>query len=181
MYRIQEKPEGESQELDQTILTALFKSQHLSPPEQLSLTLTWNRVSYIFCFFFPLLLPLLCSNWQFSRNARLNRHTYIYFQTHTHTHLHTRTQTGGHRTEWNLCIRPGMAARCTWRCYDASTWTWSYWFCEIAFGKWCIDEKIPHHTTAWGALQHAPRSTKYARVIHCWFCFCFCFCFRRYR
>lgn len=44
MYRIQEKPEGETQELDQTILTALFKSQHLSPPEQLSLALTWNRV-----------------------------------------------------------------------------------------------------------------------------------------
>jgi len=33
-----------SQELDQTILTALFKSQHLSPSEQLSLALTWNRV-----------------------------------------------------------------------------------------------------------------------------------------
>lgn len=44
VYRIQEKPEGETQELDQTILTALFKSQHLSPPEQLSLALTWNRV-----------------------------------------------------------------------------------------------------------------------------------------
>lgn len=33
-----------AQELDQTILTALFKSQHLSPSEQLSLALTWNRV-----------------------------------------------------------------------------------------------------------------------------------------
>lgn len=44
VYRIQERPEGETQELDQTILTALFKSQHLSPPEQLSLALTWNRV-----------------------------------------------------------------------------------------------------------------------------------------
>ncbi|KAL5289513.1 TRPM7 family protein [Megaselia abdita] len=44
VYRIQEKPEGEAEELDQTILTALFKSQHLSPPEQLSLALTWNRV-----------------------------------------------------------------------------------------------------------------------------------------
>ncbi|XP_037034801.1 transient receptor potential cation channel trpm isoform X3 [Bradysia coprophila] len=44
VYRIQEKPEGEVHELDQTILTALFKSQHLSPPEQLSLALTWNRV-----------------------------------------------------------------------------------------------------------------------------------------
>ncbi|XP_034479798.1 transient receptor potential cation channel trpm isoform X2 [Drosophila innubila] len=44
VFRIQEKPEGEAQELDQTILTALFKSQHLSPPEQLSLALTWNRV-----------------------------------------------------------------------------------------------------------------------------------------
>lgn len=44
VFRIQEKPEGESHELDQTILTALFKSQHLSPPEQLSLALTWNRV-----------------------------------------------------------------------------------------------------------------------------------------
>ncbi|XP_046433242.1 transient receptor potential cation channel trpm isoform X2 [Neodiprion fabricii] len=32
------------QELDQTILTALFKSQQLSPAEQLSLALTWNRV-----------------------------------------------------------------------------------------------------------------------------------------
>ncbi|KAJ1521079.1 hypothetical protein ONE63_002785 [Megalurothrips usitatus] len=31
-------------ELDQTILTALFKSQHLSPSEQLQLALTWNRV-----------------------------------------------------------------------------------------------------------------------------------------
>lgn len=45
VYRIHEKPEGgDSQELDQTILTALFKSQHLSPSEQLSLALTWNRV-----------------------------------------------------------------------------------------------------------------------------------------
>lgn len=44
MYRIQESPEGETQELDHIILTALFKSQHLSPPEQLSLALTWNRV-----------------------------------------------------------------------------------------------------------------------------------------
>ncbi|XP_055380249.1 transient receptor potential cation channel trpm isoform X3 [Condylostylus longicornis] len=44
VFRIQEKPDGEAQELDQTILTALFKSQHLSPPEQLSLALTWNRV-----------------------------------------------------------------------------------------------------------------------------------------
>lgn len=32
------------QELDQTIITALFKSQQLSPSEQLSLALTWNRV-----------------------------------------------------------------------------------------------------------------------------------------
>ncbi|XP_014296022.1 transient receptor potential cation channel trpm isoform X2 [Microplitis demolitor] len=31
-------------ELDQTILTALFKSQQLSPTEQLSLALIWNRV-----------------------------------------------------------------------------------------------------------------------------------------
>ena len=30
-------------ELDHTILNALFKSQHLSPTEQLSLALTWNR------------------------------------------------------------------------------------------------------------------------------------------
>ena len=30
-------------ELDQTILTALFKSEHLSSAEQLSLALTWNR------------------------------------------------------------------------------------------------------------------------------------------
>lgn len=41
MFRIQhDRP----QELDQTILTALFKSQQLSPAEQLSLALTWNRV-----------------------------------------------------------------------------------------------------------------------------------------
>lgn len=44
VFRIQDRPEGKIQELDQTILTALFKSQHLSPPEQLSLALTWNRV-----------------------------------------------------------------------------------------------------------------------------------------
>lgn len=30
--------------MDQTILTALFKSQQLSPSEQLSLALIWNRV-----------------------------------------------------------------------------------------------------------------------------------------
>lgn len=44
MFRITDRPEETSQELDQTILTALFKSQHLSPSEQLSLALTWNRV-----------------------------------------------------------------------------------------------------------------------------------------
>ena len=44
IFRIQDRPEGKIHELDQTILTALFKSQHLSPPEQLSLALTWNRV-----------------------------------------------------------------------------------------------------------------------------------------
>lgn len=45
VFRISEQQsEGRSQELDQTILTALFKSQHLSPSEQLSLALTWNRV-----------------------------------------------------------------------------------------------------------------------------------------
>lgn len=46
IYRIQDKPEGEVHELDQTILTALFKSQHLSPPEQLSLGkyLTKNHI-----------------------------------------------------------------------------------------------------------------------------------------
>uniref|UniRef100_A0A1Y1MC38 Transient receptor potential cation channel trpm n=2 Tax=Photinus pyralis TaxID=7054 RepID=A0A1Y1MC38_PHOPY len=44
IFRISEKYEGQLQELDQTILTALFKSQHLSPSEQLSLALTWNRV-----------------------------------------------------------------------------------------------------------------------------------------
>ena len=44
VFRIQDRPEGKIQELDQTILTALFKSQHLSPSEQLSLALTWNRV-----------------------------------------------------------------------------------------------------------------------------------------
>lgn len=36
--------QDKAHELDQTILTALFKSQHLSPSEQLSLALTWNRV-----------------------------------------------------------------------------------------------------------------------------------------
>ncbi|XP_033608000.1 transient receptor potential cation channel trpm isoform X2 [Cryptotermes secundus] len=44
VFRITDRPEETSQELDQTILTALFKSQHLSPSEQLSLALTWNRV-----------------------------------------------------------------------------------------------------------------------------------------
>lgn len=44
VFRISEKLEGHVQELDQTILTALFKSQHLTPSEQLSLALTWNRV-----------------------------------------------------------------------------------------------------------------------------------------
>jgi len=44
VFRITDRPEATSQELDQTILTALFKSQHLSPSEQLSLALTWNRV-----------------------------------------------------------------------------------------------------------------------------------------
>jgi hypothetical protein len=44
VFRITDRPEEASQELDQTILTALFKSQHLSPSEQLSLALTWNRV-----------------------------------------------------------------------------------------------------------------------------------------
>ncbi|XP_050524701.1 transient receptor potential cation channel trpm isoform X1 [Daktulosphaira vitifoliae] len=43
VFRISDGQE-KSQELDQTILTALFKSQHLSPSEQLSLALTWNRV-----------------------------------------------------------------------------------------------------------------------------------------
>lgn len=45
MFRIQERAEGgEVQELDQVILTALFRAQHLSASEQLSLALTWNRV-----------------------------------------------------------------------------------------------------------------------------------------
>ncbi|XP_073954021.1 transient receptor potential cation channel, subfamily M isoform X7 [Choristoneura fumiferana] len=45
VFRIQERAEGgEVQELDQVILTALFRAQHLSPSEQLSLALTWNRV-----------------------------------------------------------------------------------------------------------------------------------------
>ncbi|KAI5752247.1 hypothetical protein M8J77_015168 [Diaphorina citri] len=46
VFRISDRTGGEGnvQELDQTILTALFKSQHLSPSEQLSLALTWNRV-----------------------------------------------------------------------------------------------------------------------------------------
>lgn len=41
MFRISQ---DRSQELDQTILTALFKSKQLSPAEQLSLSLIWNRV-----------------------------------------------------------------------------------------------------------------------------------------
>lgn len=48
VFRISDRSESQegrtTQELDQTILTALFKSQHLSPSEQLSLALTWNRV-----------------------------------------------------------------------------------------------------------------------------------------
>jgi len=44
VFRISDLVEGSAQELDQTILTALFKSQHLSPSDQLSLALTWNRV-----------------------------------------------------------------------------------------------------------------------------------------
>ncbi|XP_037295339.1 transient receptor potential cation channel trpm isoform X6 [Manduca sexta] len=45
VFRIQERAEGgEVQELDQVILTALFRAQHLTPSEQLSLALTWNRV-----------------------------------------------------------------------------------------------------------------------------------------
>ncbi|XP_066585207.1 transient receptor potential cation channel trpm isoform X2 [Prorops nasuta] len=41
VFRIsQDRP----QELDQTILTALFKSKQLTPAEQLSLSLIWNRV-----------------------------------------------------------------------------------------------------------------------------------------
>jgi transient receptor potential cation channel subfamily M protein 3 len=43
VFRIADKYDQKPQELDQTILTALFKSQHLSPTEQLSLALTWNR------------------------------------------------------------------------------------------------------------------------------------------
>ncbi len=54
MYRCSDGPHGHpggeggdesgTAELDHTILTALFKAQHLSPAEQLSLALTWNRV-----------------------------------------------------------------------------------------------------------------------------------------
>ncbi|XP_067002827.1 transient receptor potential cation channel trpm isoform X2 [Anabrus simplex] len=44
VFRITERPDWKRQELDQTILTALFTSQHLTPTEQLSLALTWNRV-----------------------------------------------------------------------------------------------------------------------------------------
>ncbi|XP_071054078.1 transient receptor potential cation channel trpm isoform X4 [Onthophagus taurus] len=44
IFRISERADPITQELDQTILTALFRSQHLSPSEQLSLALTWNRV-----------------------------------------------------------------------------------------------------------------------------------------
>jgi len=34
----------ESQELDRVMLSAVFRSRHLSPSEQLSLALAWNRV-----------------------------------------------------------------------------------------------------------------------------------------
>ncbi|XP_065168332.1 transient receptor potential cation channel trpm isoform X4 [Atheta coriaria] len=44
VFRISDRLDSRAQELDQTILTALFKSQHLTPSEQLSLALTWNRV-----------------------------------------------------------------------------------------------------------------------------------------
>jgi hypothetical protein len=54
VYRCSDGPHGHpggeggdesgTAELDHTILTALFKAQHLSPAEQLSLALTWNRV-----------------------------------------------------------------------------------------------------------------------------------------
>ncbi|XP_044264338.1 transient receptor potential cation channel trpm isoform X2 [Tribolium madens] len=43
VFRIADKYDQKPQELDQIMLTALFKSQHLSPTEQLSLALTWNR------------------------------------------------------------------------------------------------------------------------------------------
>ncbi|KAG5896745.1 hypothetical protein JTB14_031725 [Gonioctena quinquepunctata] len=43
VFRIADKYDQKPQELDQIVLTALFKSQHLSPTEQLSLALTWNR------------------------------------------------------------------------------------------------------------------------------------------
>ncbi|XP_060536582.1 transient receptor potential cation channel trpm isoform X2 [Cylas formicarius] len=43
IFRTSDKYDQKPQELDQIILTALFKSQHLSPTEQLSLALTWNR------------------------------------------------------------------------------------------------------------------------------------------
>uniref|UniRef100_A0A0N5AU54 LSDAT_euk domain-containing protein n=1 Tax=Syphacia muris TaxID=451379 RepID=A0A0N5AU54_9BILA len=36
--------EGQKQDLDHSILTALLKGQNLSPPDQLSLALAWNRV-----------------------------------------------------------------------------------------------------------------------------------------
>lgn len=35
---------GDGHDLDQAILSALFRSRHLSAPEQLSLALAWNRV-----------------------------------------------------------------------------------------------------------------------------------------
>jgi len=35
--------DNSADELDNVILTALFKAQHLSPTEQLSLALAWNR------------------------------------------------------------------------------------------------------------------------------------------
>lgn len=44
VFRICERGESRLQELDQIILIALLKSQQLTPSEQLSLSLTWNRV-----------------------------------------------------------------------------------------------------------------------------------------
>lgn len=43
VYRCSSRGQAKNMELDEVIMTALFKAQHLSPTEQLSLALAWNR------------------------------------------------------------------------------------------------------------------------------------------
>lgn len=69
-----------------------------------------------------------------------------------------------HCTKWNLCLWTGVATRSTWWFHDASTRTWSHWFCEIAAGKWRINEKILNHTEARRTVQHKTRTGQYFRV-----------------